>query len=136
MKTHKLAKCGIHGLSFCNNKHDAPQCDECILVHHHKEPLYKFIKGVRYKQCPRCKEYKPLNEEYYKVKAQRYPSWCINCMREHHYDYHKKNNKTFMIGHKVNGKISYLQVDSLSKLIKHVRQYVETSTIIEIKRIK
>ena len=34
MRTPKKAKCGIHSLSFCNNKHDAPQCTECILVKH------------------------------------------------------------------------------------------------------
>lgn len=49
MRTPKKAKCNIHSLSFCNNKHDAPQCTECILVKH-RDRKYIYKDGQMKKQ--------------------------------------------------------------------------------------
>lgn len=79
MKTSKRAKCGIHSLSFCNTKHDAPQCDNCLLVRHHKRYIYQ--NGYKLKRCPHCGEYKRLTE--YKVNSKGYTSWCYDCFKSY-----------------------------------------------------
>lgn len=140
MKAPKLAKCDIHSLSFCNTKHDSPQCESCILVNHRKEPLYKFINGYKLKRCPHCGEYKMLNE--FKLTSnssgRKYRSWCVECMREYSNVKRVESRKHYMISHKVNGKKAFLQVTSSVQMIKYVRKFMieNNETIIEIKRIK
>lgn len=133
MKTPKKAKCGIHSLSFCNTKHDAPQCESCILVKHVKR--YIFIDGYKLKRCPKCGEYKHLDE--FKKNSQGYTSWCYDCHKEYARNRHHLINKSFMIGHKVDGKKEFIRVDSSIKMLKLVRKYLVNNdeTIVEIKRL-
>lgn len=135
-KGARLAKCGIHSVSFCNNKHDSPQCDECILVRHRKEPLYKFINGYKLKRCPKCGEYKLLNEFY--LTNGRYFSWCKKCSNEYGKEHNRANRKHYMIGHKVSGRKVFVKVDSSAKMLKFIREHmvIGNETFIEIKRIK
>lgn len=135
MKTPKKAKCGIHSLSFCNNKHDAPQCEDCILVKHNNH-LYKYINGKKYKYCPHCKQYYPM-DMFYK-NSQGHISWCINCKKEYAASYHRKNKKSFMIGYKDNnGMRKFIKVDSAGKMIKLVREHMinNNESVLEIKRL-
>lgn len=131
----KMAKCGIHGKCFCDTKHDAPQCDECILVKHRKEPLYKFVNGHKLKRCPRCGQYKPLNE-FYLTKG-RWFSWCRTCGNEYSRNYKANSRKHYMIGHKdKKGNKIFTYVDSPSKMLKYVNKYIVEGNeiVIEIKR--
>lgn len=134
----KLAKCGIHSKCFCDTKHDASQCAECILVKHHGK-LYKFINGVKYKKCPRCGEYKPLLDFHISsnTSGRKYRSWCKSCMREYCRKYASDNRQHYMIGHKVNGAKTFVRVDSATKMLKYVRKYLveDNETIVEIKRL-
>lgn len=134
MKTPKKAKCNTHSLSFCNNKHDAPQCESCILVKHVKR--YIFVDGYKLKRCPKCEKYKHLNE--FKKNSQGYTSWCYDCHKTYARERHQLIKKTFMIGHKINGKMSYTQVDSAVKMIKYIRQHMVNDNVsnIVIQRIK
>lgn len=130
----KLAKCGIHSISFCNHKHDAPQCDNCILVKR-RPHMYKFINGYKLKRCPHCGEYKMLHE--FKRNSKGHISWCYTCHKEYARNRHRLVNKSFMISHKVDGKKEFIKVDSAVKMIKLVREYLvnNNETIVEIKRI-
>lgn len=131
--TSKKAKCGIHSKCFCDTKHDSPQCDECILVKHRKEPLYIFKNGHRLKRCARCGEYKPMNEFY--LTNNRYYSWCKDCGNSYAREYSKRCRKHYTIGHKEHGKKTFITVDSPTKMLKLVRKYIieGNETLIEIK---
>ena len=96
-KGAKLAKCGIHSKSFCDTKHDAPQCTNCILVKHYGK-RYIFKNGYKLKRCPHCGEYKQLHEFY--LTNGRYYSWCKKCGNEYNQAYSKKNRKHYMICYK------------------------------------
>ena len=76
MKTPKKAKCDRHTLSFCNTKHDAPECTNCVLVQR-RERLYKFVNGHKLKRCPQCGEYKMLHE--FKVNSAGHRSCRPGC---------------------------------------------------------
>lgn len=130
-----MAKCGIHSKCFCDTKHDAPQCDDCILVKH-RSKLYIFKNGYKLKKCPRCGEYKRLDEFY--LTHGRWYSWCKTCGNNYAKEYTKNSRKHYIIGHKENGKKVFVQTNSPTEMIKHVRKYiVEGNEItIEIKRIK
>ena len=134
MKTSKLAKCGIHSASFCNNKHDAPQCDNCILIKR-RDHLYKYVNGYKLKRCPKCGEYKMLHE--FKLNSNGYKSWCYSCHKEYARNRHHLVNKSFMIGHKVNGKKVFVKTDNAIQMIKLIREYLinNDERIVEIKRI-
>lgn len=135
MRTPKKAKCGIHSLSFCNTKHDAPQCEECMLVKH-RDKKYIFKNGYKLKRCPHCGEYKRLDE--FKKNSQGYLCWCYDCHKSYARDRHRIIKKTFMIGHKVNGIMSYTQVDNAVKMIKYIRQHMVNDNVsaVTIQRIK
>lgn len=130
----KLAKCGIHGLSFCNTKHDAPQCTNCILVRH-RDHLYKYANGYKLKRCPHCEEYKMLNE--FKPNSKGHRSWCNNCQKQYALARYQTNNKSFMIGYKEDNKKKFMRFDSSSKMIKFIKQHLidNNNTYVEIKRI-
>lgn len=134
MKTLKKAKCGIHGLSFCNTRHDAPQCDNCILVKR-RPHIYKFVNGHKLKRCPHCGEYKMLHE--FKKNSNGHISWCYTCHKEYARNRQQLVKKSFMIGHKVDNKKVFVKVDSAVKMIKLVREYLvnNNETIVEIKRL-
>lgn len=131
----KLAKCGIHTLSFCNTKHDSPQCESCILVKH-RDKLYIYKNGYKLKRCPHCGEYKMLNE--FKTNSQGNRSWCNNCHREYALLRYRTNRSTFMVGYKTSHKKEFIQIKSLTKTMKFVRQHLSDNmnSYIEIKRIK
>ena len=80
----KMAKCGLYKYSFCTHKHDAVECTSCLLVNRHGK-MYKYINGVKYKKCPHCGEYKPLNE--YHTNSIGYKSWCISCSNAYSKEY-------------------------------------------------
>ena len=130
----KLAKCGIHGLSFCNTKHDAPQCESCILVKH-REKTYIFKNGHKLKYCPHCGEYKQLNE--FKKNSQGYLCWCNSCRKEYARNRYQLVEKSFMITHKVNNKKEFVRTNNAVTMIKLVREYLvnNNESIIEIKRL-
>ena len=135
MKTPKKAKCGIHTLSFCNNKHDAPQCTECILVKH-RDRKYIYKDGQKYKRCPHCNQYKPLTE--YDTNAQGYYGWCRECQREYARMYKRTDKKSFIVGYKNdNGVRKFIKVDTAAKMIKLVREHMVTNNeaSLEIKRL-
>ena len=133
MKTPKKAKCGIHTLSFCNNKHDAQQCTECILVKH-RDRKYIYKEGQKYKRCPHCNQYKLLTE--YDTNAQGYYGWCRECQREYARMYKRTDKKSFMVGHRVGEKKIHESVKSVSELIKFIRKCINNDKrLIEIKRI-
>lgn len=131
----KLAKCGIHSLSFCNTKHDAPQCQECILVKH-RPNLYKFVNGHKLKRCPHCGKYKMLHEYTPNTKGHR--SWCDSCHQTYAALRNQINDKSFVIVYKIERKKEFIQFDTLSKTMKFVRQTLNDNenAHIEIKRIK
>lgn len=134
MKTPKKAKCGIHSLSFCNTKHDAPQCEECMLVKH-RDKIYIFKNGYKLKRCPHCGGYKRLDE--FKKNSQGYLCWCYDCHKTYARNRHHLVDKSFMISHKVDGEKVFIKVDSAVKMIKLVREYLvnNNETIVEIKRL-
>lgn len=82
----KMAKCGLYKYSFCTHKHDAVECSSCLLVNRHGK-MYKYINGVKYKKCPHCDEYKPLNE--YHTNSNGHKSWCISCSNAYAREYAK-----------------------------------------------
>lgn len=133
----KLAKCNINTLSFCRTKHDSPQCDECIFVKR-RDP-YKWVNGQKLKKCPRCGEYKTLDEFRLTSDSsgRKYRSWCKKCMNEYCRAYSAHSRKHYMIGHKENGKKTFIKVDSPAKMLKLVRKYIVEGNeiIIEIKRV-
>lgn len=131
----KLAKCGIHSLSFCNTKHDSLQCESCILVKH-RDKLYTYKNGYKLKRCPHCGEYKTLSS--FKTNTNGYRSWCTECHRIYARVRKQTNDKTFMIGYKTEHKKEFIQLDTLSKTIKFIKQHLSdnTNSYIEIKRIK
>ena len=133
-KGAKLAKCGIHSKSFCDTKHDAPQCTNCILVKHYGK-RYIFKNGYKLKRCPHCGEYKQLHEFY--LTNGRYYSWCKKCGNEYNKANSKKNRKHYMICYKKDNKKQFIQVDSPAKMLKFIREHIVLSngTFIEIKRI-
>lgn len=129
----KMAKCGLYKYSFCTHKYDAPECKNCVLIKRHGK-LYKFINGQKYKKCPHCEEYKPLNE--FKTNANGCKSWCIECHREYARERHYKNNKSFIVTHRVDKLKTYVTFESVSKMIKFVRECINNEErLIEIKRI-
>lgn len=135
MGTPKKAKCNIHSLSFCNNKHDAPQCAECILVKH-RGKKYVYKDGQKYKYCPHCEQYKPLTE--YNANNKGHYSWCKECQREYSRIYKSTDKKSFMIGYKNNdGARKYIKVNTAPKMIKLVREHMVTNneSSLEIKRL-
>lgn len=81
-----MAKCGMYKYSFCTHKHDACECSSCLLVNRHGK-MYKYINGVKYKKCPHCGEYKPLNE--YHTNSNGHKSWCIVCSNAYAREYAK-----------------------------------------------
>lgn len=131
----KLAKCSIHSLSFCNTKHDASQCESCILVKH-RDKLYIYNNGYKLKRCPHCGEYKMLNE--FKTNTNGYRSWCNECHKTYARKRYLTNNHTFMIGYKTSHKKEFMQFNSLAKTMKFVRQHLSDNmnSYVEIKRIK
>ena len=133
METHKKAKCGKYKYSFCTHKHDAPECEDCILIKRHGK-MYKYINGQKYKKCPQCEEYKPLSE--FKINSQGNRSWCNDCHRQYAQKRYHTNNKSFMVSHRVDLKKIHVKIDSTSKLIKYVRKRIDNNTrLIEIKQI-
>lgn len=82
----KMAKCGLYKYSFCTHKHNATECTSCLLVNRHGK-MYKFINGTKYKKCPHCGEYKPLNE--YHTNSNGHKSWCIPCSNAYAREYAK-----------------------------------------------
>ena len=129
----KMAKCGMHKYSFCTHKHDAPECENCLLIHR-RPNLYKWIKGVKYKRCPHCNEYKPLSE--FKVNSKGNRSWCYVCQKDYARKRGKNNNKSFMVTHRINERKVHVKFDSVSKMIKFVRNCIQNNErLIEIKRI-
>lgn len=131
----KMAKCGLYKYSFCTHKHDATECANCLLIKRHGK-MYKFINGIKYKKCPHCGEYKRLDE--FKKNSQGYLCWCYDCHKTYARKRHQLIKKTFMIGHKINGKMSYTQVDSAVKMIKYIRQHMVNDNVsaVTIQRIK
>lgn len=131
----KLAKCNIHSLSFCNNKHDAPQCDNCILVKH--RPKKRIIRdGVELIHCSRCNQYKPAN--HFRPDSNGYVSWCIDCKHEYGKAYYRLNAQSFIIGYKnKNGVRKFVKVDSAAKMIRRVRLHlIENNELyLEIKKL-
>lgn len=87
MSTSKLAKCGLYKYSFCTHKHNAVECANCLLVKRHGK-MYKFIEGKKYKKCPHCGEYKPLNE--FKTNSQGDISWCYECQKTNAREYARR----------------------------------------------
>lgn len=133
MRTPKKAKCGIHSLSFCNTKHDAPQCTNCVLVQH-RERLYKFVNGHKLKRCPQCGEYKMLHE--FKVNSAGHRSWCYECHKTKARERHRLDKKQFMVGHRVGERKVHVSVKSVVELIKFIRKCINNDErLIEIKRI-
>jgi hypothetical protein len=49
----------------------------------HYEQIHKVINGIEYKQCSKCKEWKPMTEEYFYIwkysTTDGYHSSCIEC---------------------------------------------------------
>ena len=131
----KLAKCGIHSLSFCNTKHDAQQCDNCILVKH-RDKLYKYQNGHKLKRCPHCGEYKMLHD--FKPNTKGHRSWCNNCHQEYAALHNQINDKSFTIVYKIEHKKEFIQLNTLSKTMKFIKQILSDNenTYIEVKRIK
>lgn len=129
----KMAKCGIHKYSFCTHKHDAPECENCLLIHR-RPNLYIWINGKKHKRCPHCNQYKPLSE--FKTNSNGNISWCINCHREYARDRYKMDNKDFMVAHRVGEKKVHVKFNSTHLLIKFIRECIENGEkLIEIKRI-
>lgn len=99
MKEKRMAKCGNYTLSFCRTKFkESEDCKQCTLVNHRFEKLYKYINGVKYKLCPRCKEYKKINE--FSILSNRYKSWCKSCTNEYNYINSQRNKKIFIVNEK------------------------------------
>lgn len=88
-----MAKCGLYKYSFCTHKHDAIECANCLLIKRHGK-IYKYINGVKYKKCPHCSEYKPLNE--YHTNSNGHKSWCIVCSNAYSREYAKSKNKAIV----------------------------------------
>lgn len=132
----KLAKCGIHSLSFCRTKHDSPQCESCIFVK--RRAPYKWVNGYKLKKCPHCEQYKRLDE--FKLRSdgtgRKYRSWCKSCMNDYCRKYSANSRKHYMIGHKENGIKTFIHVDSPTKMLRLIRKYIieGNETLIEIKR--
>ena len=82
-----MAKCGLYKYSFCTHKHDTVECANCLLVKRHGK-MYKFIEGKKYKKCPHCGEYKPLNE--FKTNSQSDISWCYECQKTNAREYARR----------------------------------------------
>lgn len=139
-RTPKKAKCGSQTLSFCQNKHDTPQCASCLLVTHRTQRLYKYIeqngKIIKYKLCPHCHQYDIIDN--FPVNSNGNRSWCRECTRTYARIRSQANNQTYMIGYKENHKKTFIQMPSLCKTMKWVRQFLEenANAFIEIKRIK
>lgn len=134
VRTPKKAKCNIHTLSFCNNKHDSPQCAECILVKH-RDKKYIYKDGHRYKLCPQCNQYKLLSEYY--INAKGHYGWCKECHKEYKHIC-KYDEQSFMISYKnENGMRKFIKVNSANKMIKLVKQHMieNNERFLEIKRI-
>ena len=129
-----LAKCNMYSASFCKSKHDAEMCKDCILVNR-RDALYKFVNGHKLKRCPRCKEYKMLHE--FEPNSKGHVSWCKKCKKNYSHIYRNTIDKKFMIGHKVDDKMIFTNVNSSSKMMRFVREHLieNNETIITIKRI-
>ena len=131
----KLAKCGIHSLSFCNQKHDAPQCTNCTFVK--RRPKKRIIQnGITLVYCPQCNQYKPANE--FKPNKNGYLSWCMDCKHLYGRTYPRKNKQSFMVGYRNDkGMRKFIKVDSTSKMIKLVKQHMieNNEKTLEIKRL-
>ena len=130
MKTSKLAKCGIHGLSFCNHKHDAPQCDNCTLVKR-RDHMYKFVNGHKLKRCPKCGEYKMLHE--FKKNSEGYRSWCYTCHKEAARERHHTIKQPFILS--TNNNVQ--SIDNAVTLIKEIRKLLidDRCTTITIQKV-
>lgn len=127
MKTPILAKCNIHPEWFCKNKHDAPQCDNCVLVKHRKEPLYKWENGYKLKRCPKCGQYKLLTE--YRLVSDRsgrkYRSWCKDCQKSYHHEHSSKEEQGLFYIQSVDN--SYIDIQPMN--IKELIQFIKTTVI-------
>lgn len=133
METAKMAKCNKYKYSFCTHKHDAPECEDCILIKRHGK-MYKYINGQRYKKCPQCNEYKPLSA--FKTNSQGNRSWCYDCHKKYARERHYTNDKSFMVSHRIDMKKTHIKIDSVPKLIKYIRKCIDNDTrLIEIKQI-
>ena len=100
-----MAKCGLYKYSFCTHKHDAVECASCLLVNRHGK-MYRFVNGVKYKKCPHCVEYKPLNE--YHTNSNGHKSWCISCSNAYSKEYakaKKQENKPIVRIHEVHNNV-------------------------------
>lgn len=89
-----VAKCGKYSGAHC--MHDWRDCEDCIkctLVKRHAQLLYKFIDGHKYKKCPRCGEYHPI-EHFALNKMRQYSSWCDDCKKEYRRTYNRQQNKS------------------------------------------
>ena len=131
----KLAKCGIHSLSFCNTKHDAQQCDNCILVKH-RDKLYKYQNGYKLKRCPHCGEYKMLNE--FKINSKGNRSWCYSCAKKYAQLRYQNESQVFIVGYKKGHKKEYTEIKSLTKTFAFAKEIIKNNVnaYVEIKRIK
>ena len=68
--------------------------------------MYKFVNGVKYKKCPHCGEYKPLNE--YHTNSNGHKSWCISCSNTYAREYakaKKQENKPIVRIHEVSNNV-------------------------------
>lgn len=118
VKEKKIAKCGKRTQSFCDNKFkDCEDCKQCSLVNHRFEKLYKYIDGVKYKLCPRCKEYKKL--ENFSVMTNRYRSWCKSCTNEYNKINSQKNKKLFIVNEKT--------PMTSAEVIAYVRKFIKNN---------
>ena len=126
----KLAKCGIHGLSFCNHKHDAPQCDNCTLVKR-RDHMYKFVNGHKLKRCPKCGEYKMLHE--FKVNSNGHRSWCYKCHKTYSRERHHVIKQPFILS--TNNNVQ--SIDNAVTLIKEIRKLLidNKCTVITIQKV-
>lgn len=81
-----IAKCGKYSRYHCLHKYkDCEECLSCQLVNRHAQMLYKIIDGQKYKRCPHCGEYLPIENFRYNQKLKNYSSWCKKC----HHEYRK-----------------------------------------------
>jgi hypothetical protein len=133
METTKMAKCNIYKYSFCTHKHDAPECKNCVLIKR-REHLYKFINGRKYKKCPHCEEYKPINE--FKTNSKGHKSWCNDCHKEYSRERYRSDNKSFIVAHRIDEHKKHMKFDSVAEMIKFIRKCIDLNVrLIEIKRI-
>ena len=135
MATPKLAKCGLYPNWKCGQKHDMPECTNCILVKHRTEPLYIWKNGFKLKRCPQCGKYKMLAE--FKTSSKGHKSWCIECTKTNARNWYNTTKHTYSVCYKTNNTWKCTLLNSLPKAMKSAREMFENGQrIVQIKLIK